>query len=223
MLGACQLPNTLPPAADYITVKVSAGENMLIAPSLLVEENKSAMMTTDGWAIKVSNNHSVEVLSTNPTPEEELVVDVNVTNVGELQFEKMKTLAGEWEAIEGDFASPMITYEVSSGGHSIIERLFPGEEYEMVSMYHMQDGRLAMTHYCSMGNQPFLIAEPSVNENIVFTFISLGNMKEIDELHINGLEMVFHNENEITAHWSNNAKDAPASEARASFHVRRIN
>ncbi|MDP6962608.1 MAG: hypothetical protein QGF46_00420 [Planctomycetota bacterium] len=223
LLGACQLPSAaLPPVADYITVTITDGENVIHAPSILVKKNQSAEMVSDDIVVRVDKNHSVEVLTTDPNMGENLVVDVDVRTAGEVQFEKMKSLAGEWEAVEGDFGSPMITYEVSSGGHSVIERLFPGEDYEMVSMYHMQNGRLAMTHYCSIGNQPFLMAKPSVGNTIDFKFIKLGNMKDKNEHHIRTLQMVFHAEDEITANWSSYKNNAPVTEPGASFHVKRV-
>jgi hypothetical protein len=222
LLGGCQMPSTLPPAVDYISVTISEGENILFSPSILVQQNQSAEISIDDWVIRVNKQHSVEALTTDPGLGGEIKVDVDIQNVGTIQFEKMKSLAGEWEAVEGDFASPIITYEVSSGGNSVIERLFPGEEHEMITMYHMQDNRLVMTHYCSIGNQPFLIAEPSIGDSISFQFVRLGNMKDKNEHHIHGLEMIFHSKDEVTANWTSNKNDAPDPEAGASFHVKRI-
>jgi hypothetical protein len=58
-----------------------------------------------------------------------------------------------------------------------------------------------MSHYCSLGNQPFLVALPNAEEDITFEFVKLGNMKDVNEQHIHSHAIEFHNENEMTAHW----------------------
>ena len=52
------------------------------------------------------------------------------------------------------------------------ETLFPGTPHEMISMYHLADGNLVMTHYCAMGNQPRmkLDARASTPQRLAFAF-----------------------------------------------------
>ena len=72
-------------------------------------------------------------------------------------FERLKSLAGTWEGQAGDEKSTppaTVVYRVASGGTVVQETLFPGTPHEMISMYHMADGNLVMTHYCAVGNQP---------------------------------------------------------------------
>jgi len=61
-------------------------------------------------------------------------------------------------------------------------------------------GEFVMTHYCSLGNQPFLVALPNPEEDIAFEFVKLGNMKYVNEHYIHSHALEFHNENEMTAH-----------------------
>ncbi len=74
------------------------------------------------------------------------------------EFERIKALAGKWEGVsqnEGEAAQPVaVEYQVTSGGRSVVETLFPGTPQEMVSVYHDKNGKLSMTHYCMIGNQP---------------------------------------------------------------------
>ena len=57
-----------------------------------------------------------------------------------------------------------------------------------------------MTHYCSLGNQPFLVAVPDAEEDISFEFVKLGNMNDLNEHYIHSHALEFHDENEMTAH-----------------------
>src|SRR4051812_24656118 len=72
-------------------------------------------------------------------------------------FEQLKQqLVGTWEAkmkMGDDEQTVKATYEVTSGGSAILERLFAGTDHEMVSVYH-SDGTsgVSMTHYCMLGN-----------------------------------------------------------------------
>ena len=38
---------------------------------------------------------------------------------------------------------------------------FPGQPMEMLSIYHQDKGDLLMTHYCILGNQPKMKADPT--------------------------------------------------------------
>jgi hypothetical protein len=46
-----------------------------------------------------------------------------------------------------------VEYRLVSGGSVIEERIFAGTPKEMVTMYHDQHGKLALTHYCILGTR----------------------------------------------------------------------
>jgi hypothetical protein len=70
-------------------------------------------------------------------------------------FDRMKELVGVWEG-KADMGKGMetlrITYELTSAGNAIVERFDAGKPHEMVTIYYDYDGKLVMTHYCSLGN-----------------------------------------------------------------------
>ena len=74
------------------------------------------------------------------------------------ELEQVAALAGTWTGTakhaDGKEEPTTVTYRVTSGGSAVEETLSPGTPREMVSMYHDQGGKLAMTHYCMLGNQP---------------------------------------------------------------------
>jgi hypothetical protein len=80
-------------------------------------------------------------------------------------FEFLKTLAGNWERTGGAHDhggdSHQVIFKTTAAGSSVMETMFPGEAMEMISMYHMDDGALLMTHYCALANAPILKFEKS--------------------------------------------------------------
>src|SRR2546421_149002 len=90
-------------------------------------------------------------------------------------FDKVKALVGEWEATskEGDKEEKSnISFELTAGGTIIMERLFTKSPHEMVSMYHAQGKKMAMTHYCMLGNQPEMTLQKADDKTMHFEMAS---------------------------------------------------
>ena len=65
------------------------------------------------------------------------------------------------------------------------ETSFPGQPQEMVSIYTAEGPDLIMVHYCILGNQPRLKADPKSPPNqIVFQFVSGGNLDPKKDKHM---------------------------------------
>ena len=108
---------------------------------------------------------------------------------GKTAFERLKTLAGTWQGQAGhgpaDQAA-IVTYRVASGGSVVEETLFPGTPHEMISMYHLVDGELVLTHYCAMANQPRmrLDRKASTPDRLVFAFDGGTNFDPAKDTHV---------------------------------------
>ncbi|HSF39601.1 MAG TPA: hypothetical protein VLT87_07405 [Thermoanaerobaculia bacterium] len=91
-------------------------------------------------------------------------------------FETLKGLAGEWRPAAGD-ESGRVVYEVVSNGSVVMERQYPGTSQEMMTLYHMADGELVATHYCSAGNQPRMKLDLAKSKpgHLVFGFVGGTN------------------------------------------------
>jgi len=108
---------------------------------------------------------------------------------GKAAFERLKTLTGTWEgrAGHGEAAgAATVTYRVASGGSVVEETLFPGTPHEMISMYHVVDGELVLTHYCAMANQPRmrLDRKASTPDRLVFAFDGGTNFDPAKDTHV---------------------------------------
>lgn len=121
-------------------------------------------------------------------------------------FEKMKELVGVWEG-KADMGKGMetikATYELTSAGNAIVERLFVGLPHEMITVYYDFNGKLGMTHYCSLGNQPHMeLMNPGEN-NMVFVLSEKNtNLSSVKETHMHALKISFDGRNSITHTWT---------------------
>lgn len=68
-------------------------------------------------------------------------------------FDKLKTLAGHWEA-NTDKGKVTTSFELVSGGTALVEHMSMAGEKEMLTVYFVDGNRLLLTHYCEAGNQP---------------------------------------------------------------------
>jgi hypothetical protein len=129
-----------------------------------------------------------------------------VPYTGSAEFERMKGLVGAWEGRsdmgkEGE--KDRVEYRLTAGGSALIETLFPGSAEEMVSVYHDRNGKLAMTHYCMLHNQPRMTLAKSNAQTIELVFAMKGN--DIDpamEKHMHAVAITSTDNDHIVEKWT---------------------
>jgi hypothetical protein len=103
-------------------------------------------------------------------------------------LERIKKLAGTWVESDKDGKPTdkvVSVIKVTAGGSAVQETLFPGTPQEMVSVYHRDGSDLVMTHYCMLGNQPRLKADPKAPANqIQFKFAGGTNLDPAKDMHM---------------------------------------
>ncbi len=111
------------------------------------------------------------------------------------QLEKLKKLAGTWVAADKDGKPTdqvVSVVKLTASGSTVHETLFPGQDMEMVSIYHMDGPDLVMTHYCALGNQPKMKADPkSPTNQIVFKFAGGTNFDPAKDMHMHEGTLTF--------------------------------
>lgn len=118
-------------------------------------------------------------------------------------FEKLKSLAGTWEARAltpaGDKTT--VVYRVTGAGSVVMETMFAGSAHEMINMYTLDGDTLVATHYCSAGNQPVLKlnAAKSTENELVFEYVTKTG-KEV--AYINGVRIRFAEDGKVQESWS---------------------
>ena len=117
-------------------------------------------------------------------------------------FEKLKTLAGTWETKSPEGVVP-ITYEVTANGSAVVETIGV-HNTKMVSVFHLDNDRILMTHYCALGNQPRMAATPAQGEvrELAFDFVDASNMKSAEAPIMKSLRMTFIDADHVNNTWT---------------------
>jgi hypothetical protein len=94
---------------------------------------------------------------------------------GAKAFDKLKSLEGSWSGKTPDGHTVQVSNRVTSGG-SVMMSEITGQE-DMITMFHLDGGRLLLTHYCAAGNQPRMVASLSPDgKTITFDFLDATNL-----------------------------------------------
>ena len=116
-------------------------------------------------------------------------------------FERMKKLAGTWVEADKDGKPTdkvVSVIKVTAGGSAVQETIFPGQAMEMVSVYHLDKNDLMMTHYCMLGNQPRMKADPKSPANqIRFLFDGGTNLDPKKDMHMHEGTLTFVDDDHI--------------------------
>jgi len=131
-------------------------------------------------------------------------------------LEKMKKLAGSWLVADKDgkpTEQVMSVIKVTAGGSAVHETLFPGQPHEMVSIYTLDGPDLIMTHYCVLGNQPRMKADPKSPPNqIVFHFAGGTNLNPAKDKHMHAATLTIVSDDLIELNGVGWENGAPAQE-----------
>lgn len=116
-------------------------------------------------------------------------------------FERLKKLAGTWVEAdnEGKPTDKVVgVVKVTAAGSAVHETIFPGEPQEMVSVYHRDGNDVVMTHYCALGNQPHLKADPkSASNQIHWMFAGGTNLDPAKDMHMHESTVTFIDDDHI--------------------------
>jgi hypothetical protein len=118
-------------------------------------------------------------------------------------LDRIKGLVGTWE---GHVAKPdgppgSVRYELTGGGNTVVEKLFPGTDHEMMTVYHLDGDKLLATHYCAMGNQPVMKLEKATAGELTFAFVGGTNMDASKDVHIHSGRLRFVDGGRLESEW----------------------
>ena len=131
-------------------------------------------------------------------------------------MEKMKKLVGTWLVADKD-GKPTdqvaSIIKLTAGGSAVHETHFPGQPQEMVSIYTVDGPDLIMTHYCVVGNQPRMKADPNPSaDRIVFKFAGGANLDPKKDKHMHAATLTIVNDDYIEVKGTGWENGAPAKE-----------
>jgi hypothetical protein len=124
---------------------------------------------------------------------------------GSKEFERMKQLVGAWEGTadmgkEGE--KLRVEYRLTAGKSALVETISPGTPEEMVSVYHDRKGKLAMTHYCMLHNQPRMTLKKADARTLDLVFAKDNDINPAKETHMHALSIAFEDDDHIVQKWT---------------------
>jgi hypothetical protein len=128
-------------------------------------------------------------------------------------FEQLKALAGSWRGSGGkEENAGGIDYRVTANGSVVMETMFPGTPQETVSMYFLDRGRLRLTQYSPIGNQPEMIYDRkhSTPGEFVFQFDGGRGFSMRDDPHLHDGSLKISDAHRLEANWNLWSQGRPA-------------
>lgn len=119
---------------------------------------------------------------------------------------KMTALVGEWEGTYEGKPGPKVSYRLVSNGTTLMETLNSDDSSEMVTVYHRDGARLAMTHYCSEGVQSRMRASGLSGDSIQFAFLDATNVAGPDQHLMVGLRIKVPAADRLIHEWTSKHK-----------------
>jgi len=127
--------------------------------------------------------------------------------------ETLKSLVGEWEGTASEGKRVRVSYQLTSGGSTLLETILLADHPSMVTTYYVDGDHLMMTHYCSLKNQPRMrSALPAAQpKQLVFSFVDATNLSSPSQAHMHRVAFTFQDTDHFTQEWtlSKDGKDVP--------------
>jgi hypothetical protein len=120
-------------------------------------------------------------------------------------FNKLRSrLEGSWKGHSESAPKDSIEvkYSTTSGGTALVEQLFAGTKQEMTSIYHPEGNKLAMTHFCMMGNQPHLSLKKSDEKTYEFDFVPTAGIDSKKDGYMGKVVLEFKGTDELKQSWT---------------------
>lgn len=117
-------------------------------------------------------------------------------------WDPLAALAGEWTMTTQKGETVLgLRVEVTSGGTTIREAIFPDSEGEMVNLYTMDGASVLMTHYCHVGNQPRMRATKTEGGTWAFDAAGCGNLTSADGGFMGSMTLKIRDADHIEQAW----------------------
>jgi hypothetical protein len=118
-------------------------------------------------------------------------------------FDAIKSLNGTWTGKDTKGKELTVTFRETANGSALLSEIHGMEAEDMVSMIHMDNGRLLLTHYCGIGNQPRMAATLSPDgKSVAFNFVDATNLANADAGHMREVVFGMPDANHHTEEWT---------------------
>jgi|HubBroStandDraft_6_1064221.scaffolds.fasta_scaffold393966_3 hypothetical protein len=136
-------------------------------------------------------------------------------------FDRLKTLVGEWNTTPENGKKFTSTIRFVSNSTALEETFDDGEKHnQMVTLYTADGDRVALTHFCSVGNQPRM-ETPGVTRDsneFAFAFTGATNLASTDDMHMHQMTLKIDDGDHFSETWTMHANGKEQTE---TFHFTR--
>jgi hypothetical protein len=91
-------------------------------------------------------------------------------------FDLLKGMEGNWAGKNNQGQPVEVTFRMTAGGSALMSEIHGHGPENMITMFHMDGGRLLMTHYCGAGNQPRMKVISADAKSVSFEFFDGTNI-----------------------------------------------
>jgi hypothetical protein len=117
-------------------------------------------------------------------------------------FGKLDGLIGRWEAKMPDGKTATTSFEKVAGGTALLERMQVGDEPAMVTMYVRDRQGIALTHYCTTGNQPHMVARDASAASLEFEFKGASGLDNPATPHMHHVTFTVADADHFSEEWT---------------------
>jgi hypothetical protein len=119
-------------------------------------------------------------------------------------FDRLKTLVGEWQATDEAGKPFTSSFRLVSGDTALEETLQSDKNDQMMTLYTPDGNRVALTHYCSMGNQPRMEtpAVSGTSDEFVFAFTGATNLAGPEDMHMHRMALQIDDAEHFSETWT---------------------
>jgi hypothetical protein len=137
-------------------------------------------------------------------------------NSSAVAFERLKGLVGSWQATEQSTSRTMTAQYSLTGGDHVLMEVLGG----MSTAYHLDNGKLVLTHFCGAGNQPRMRVKAIDNggRHIQFEMYDVTNLKSPDAYRSTSLDVRFNDDGTILLAYGGWSAGRASTQ---TFHLRR--
>lgn len=139
-------------------------------------------------------------------------------------FDLLLSFEGDWIDVDGGLGMQdevAVSYRVTANRSTMIESIFVGQPYEMVTVFHRDQDQIALTHYCSLGNQPRMHSVALAPQQLEFSHSGGSGFDPAQDRYMHSRIMGATSANELYGEWQEYINGDATEELHTRYRLRR--